>query len=73
MGRSWPLHRAYGISEPEKNGMEAPQSGSNRDKTGKTLAEQIGAQIFIDAIAMACPDNPDLAVELVKKSCQCQP
>lgn len=50
-----------------KNGMEAPQSGSI-ETNGKTLAEQIGAQIFIDAIAMACPDNPDLAVELVKKA-----
>lgn len=50
-----------------KNGMEAPDSGSVK-ANGKTLAEQIGAQIFIDAIAMACPDNPDLAVDLVRKA-----
>ncbi|MFV0240783.1 MAG: ADP-ribosylglycohydrolase family protein [Lacrimispora sphenoides] len=50
-----------------KNGMEAPASGSV-ETNGKTLAEQIGAQIFIDAIAMACPDDPDLAVELVRKA-----
>lgn len=50
-----------------KNGIEAPRSGSI-EVNGRTLAEQIGAQIFIDAIAMACPDNPDLAVELVKKA-----
>lgn len=50
-----------------KHGIEAPLSGAI-ETNGKTLAEQIGAQIFIDAIAMACPDNPDLAVELVKKA-----
>lgn len=50
-----------------KNGIEAPMSGSMKIN-GKTLSEQIGAQIFIDAIAMSCPDNPDLAVELVRKA-----
>lgn len=50
-----------------KHGMEAPMSGS-ANVNGTTLAEQIGAQIFIDAIAMACPDDPDLAVELVRKA-----
>lgn len=50
-----------------KNGMDAPESGSIKTN-GATLAEQIGAQIFIDAIAMACPDDPDMAVSLVKKA-----
>ncbi|REK77727.1 ADP-ribosylglycohydrolase family protein [Paenibacillus paeoniae] len=50
-----------------KNGVEAPMSGSIASN-GTTLAEQIGAQIFIDAIAMACPDDPDLAVKLIKES-----
>lgn len=50
-----------------KNGIPAPKSGSI-EVNGKTLAEQIGAQIFIDAIAMACPGNPDLAVDLVRKA-----
>lgn len=50
-----------------KNGMDAPESGSMK-VNGKTLSEQIGAQIFIDAIAMACPDDPDLAVDLVRKA-----
>ena len=50
-----------------KNGIPAPKSGSI-EVNGQTLAEQIGAQIFIDAIAMACPNNPDLAVELVRKA-----
>lgn len=50
-----------------KNGIEAPKSGSI-EVNGKTLAEQIGAQIFIDAIAMACPNNPELAVKLVRNA-----
>jgi ADP-ribosylglycohydrolase len=50
-----------------KNGMEAPKSGAI-ETNGRTMAEQIGAQIFIDAIAMACPDQPELAVELVRKA-----
>ena len=50
-----------------KKGMDAPRSGSI-EANGKTLAEQIGAQIFIDAIAMACPDDPDLAVKLVREA-----
>lgn len=50
-----------------KNGIPAPKSGSI-EVNGQTLAEQIGAQIFIDAIAMACPNNPDLAVNLVRKA-----
>lgn len=50
-----------------KNGIDAPESGSMK-VNGKTLSEQIGAQIFIDAIAMACPNDPDLAVDLVRKA-----
>lgn len=50
-----------------KHGMDAPESGSARTN-GTTLAEQIGAQIFIDALAMACPDDPGLAVDLVRKA-----
>lgn len=50
-----------------KNGIPAPQSGSIAQNS-KTLAEQIGAQIFIDAFAMACPNNPDLAVDLIRKA-----
>lgn len=50
-----------------KNGIKAPKSGAI-ETNGRTLAEQIGAQIFIDAIAMACPNNPELAVSLVKNA-----
>lgn len=50
-----------------KNGIDAPESGSIA-VNGKILAEQIGAQIFIDAIAMACPGDPESAVELVRNA-----
>lgn len=50
-----------------KNGIDAPRSGSIA-VNGKVLAEQIGAQIFIDAIAMACPGDPETAVELVRNA-----
>lgn len=50
-----------------KNGIDAPESGSIT-VNGKILAEQIGAQIFIDAIAMACPGDPESAVELVRNA-----
>ena len=63
MGRSTE-HTAY---LNLKNGIEAPKSGSI-EVNGKILAEQIGAQIFIDAIAMACPGDPETAVELVRNA-----
>lgn len=50
-----------------KGGIPAPESGSIA-QNGRTLAEQIGAQIFIDAFAMACPGDPDRAVDLVTKA-----
>jgi ADP-ribosylglycohydrolase len=50
-----------------KNGIPAPQSGAIATN-GKTAAEQIGAQIFIDGWALVCPGNPGLAAELAKKA-----
>lgn len=50
-----------------KEGIKAPQSGSI-ELNGQTLAEQIGAQIFIDAFAMAAPGDPELAVDLIRKA-----
>ena len=46
-----------------KSGMPAPQSGSIA-VNGKTVAEQIGAQIFIDGWAMVSPGNPEQAAYL---------
>ena len=48
-----------------KKGIPAPDSGSI-ETNGKTLAEQIGAQIFIDGWAMVAPGNPELAARLAR-------
>ncbi len=50
-----------------KEGVRAPMSGAIRTN-GKTVAEQIGAQIFIDGWALVSPGNPGLAVELARKA-----
>ncbi len=50
-----------------KHGIKAPESGSIK-LNGKTVAEQIGAQIFIDAFGMVAPGRPELAAELAKRS-----
>ena len=50
-----------------KQGIPAPRSGSIA-LNGKTVAEQIGAQIFIDSWAMVAPGNPALAFELAGKA-----
>ena len=58
----------YGVSTEHtaylnlKNGIPAPQSGSIR-QNGKTLAEQIGGQIFIDTWGLICPGEPVRAAE----------
>ncbi|WP_428377463.1 ADP-ribosylglycohydrolase family protein [Lichenicoccus sp.] len=46
-----------------KSGIEAPRSGSIA-MNGRTVAEQIGAQIFIDGWAMVSPGNPAQAARL---------
>lgn len=48
-----------------KKGIKAPDSGSIKTN-GKTVAEQIGAQIFIDGWAMLCPGQPELAAKFAK-------
>ncbi|KAJ5570170.1 uncharacterized protein N7459_009600 [Penicillium hispanicum] len=48
-----------------KHGIPAPQSGAI-ETNGRTLAEQIGAQIFIDGWAMVAPGNPALASQLAE-------
>ena len=50
-----------------KSGIPAPQSGSV-ELNGKVVSEQIGAQIFIDAWAMACPGDPELATDLARRA-----
>ncbi|KAL5093778.1 hypothetical protein Trisim1_009257 [Trichoderma cf. simile WF8] len=48
-----------------KNGITAPASGAFKTN-GRTLAEQIGAQIFIDGWAMVAPGNQALAAQLAE-------
>ncbi|AIE86809.1 ADP-ribosylglycohydrolase family protein [Fimbriimonas ginsengisoli] len=45
-----------------KSGITAPESGCIA-LNGKTVAEQIGAQIFIDGWGMICPGEPDRAAD----------
>jgi ADP-ribosylglycohydrolase len=50
-----------------KSGIPAPQSGSIA-LNGQSVAEQIGAQIFIDGWAMASPGNPEQAAYLAQQA-----
>jgi ADP-ribosylglycohydrolase len=50
-----------------KSGIPAPRSGSI-ELNGKTVAEQIGAQIFIDGWAMASPGDPEQAAYLAEQA-----
>ncbi len=50
-----------------KAGIEAPESGSVATN-GKVVAEQIGAQIFIDGWAMVCPGDPERAADLARRA-----
>lgn len=48
-------------------GIEAPHSGSMR-LNSQLVAEQIGAQIFIDGWAMVAPGDPELAASFAQKA-----
>ena len=50
-----------------KRGIAAPASGSIA-VNGEAVAEQIGAQIFIDGWAMVAPGNPALAARLAEQA-----
>ncbi len=50
-----------------KSGIPAPRSGSIA-LNGRTVAEQIGAQIFIDGWAMVSPGNPGQAARLAEQA-----
>jgi ADP-ribosylglycohydrolase len=50
-----------------KRGIEAPASGSIA-VNGQAVAEQIGAQIFIDGWAIVAPGNPRLAARLAEQA-----
>ncbi|MDQ3168214.1 MAG: ADP-ribosylglycohydrolase family protein, partial [Chloroflexota bacterium] len=48
-------------------GVPAPRSGSI-ELNSKTIAEQIGSQIFIDGWAMIAPGDPELAFDLARRA-----
>ncbi|HWD39074.1 MAG TPA: ADP-ribosylglycohydrolase family protein [Fimbriimonas sp.] len=50
-----------------KHGVPAPKSGSMELNT-KIMAEQIGAQIFIDGWGMICPGDPTKAAEFARRA-----
>ena len=50
-----------------KDGIDAPQSGSIA-LNSKVVAEQIGAQIFIDGWALVAPGDPELAADLARRA-----
>jgi hypothetical protein len=50
-----------------KDGYRPPLSGS-MELNGRTVAEQIGSQIFIDGWAMISPGAPELAAELARRA-----
>ncbi len=50
-----------------KAGIEAPCSGAI-ETNGQVVAEQIGAQIFIDGWAMVAPGDPERAADLARRA-----
>jgi ADP-ribosylglycohydrolase len=50
-----------------KSGLQAPLSGAAATN-GKLVAEQIGAQIFIDGWAMVAPGDPELAADFARRA-----
>ena len=50
-----------------KSGIPAPHSGVIA-ANGKVVAEQIGAQIFIDGWAMVAPGDPEQAADLARRA-----
>lgn len=50
-----------------KEGIDAPMSGSMQ-LNGQVVAEQIGAQIFIDGWAMVAPGDPELAADFARRA-----
>ena len=50
-----------------KAGIEAPRSGSI-EVNGRAVAEEIGAQIFIDGWALVSPDQPEQAARFAREA-----
>lgn len=56
VGRRGCLHRTPRVYEPPPRAVKAPRSGSI-EENGKTAAEQIGGQIFVDTWGLICPGD----------------
>ena len=50
-----------------KNGIKAPESGSIK-LNGQSMAEQIGAEIFIDTWALVNPGNPERTAKMAREA-----
>lgn len=50
-----------------KHGIPAPRSGS-MELNGRIMAEQIGAQIFIDGWGLVCPGDPVRAADFARRA-----
>jgi ADP-ribosylglycohydrolase len=50
-----------------RDGLEPPETGS-AERNGRVVAEQVGAQIFVEAWAMACPGDPERAAALAAQA-----
>jgi ADP-ribosylglycohydrolase len=50
-----------------RDGVRPPATGST-DRNGPVVAEQVGAQIFVEGWAMACPGDPERAVHLAAQA-----
>ena len=72
VGRQRQLDRAHRLAEPEDAALPHPLAARS-PPTAPTVAEQIGAQIFIDGWAMVAPRQPELAARLARTGRQGQP
>ena len=67
MGRHGQLDRAHRLPAPQARHPGAREAARSR-RNGKVIAEQIGAQIFIDGWAMVAPGDPELAADLARRA-----
>ena len=66
-GGNGDLDRAYRLAAPEARACRRRVAGRSA-LNGRTVAEQIGAQIFIDGWAMVAPGEPELAARLAEQA-----
>ena len=67
VGRAGQLHRAHRLPAHEGRASQPPESGSIA-RNGIVVAEQVGAQIFVEGFAMTRPGDPEAAADLVERA-----